>query len=279
MQYTVTINQAKAQKWGLNSQQAMLFAFVYECPSWCNAVTKGGEVFFALAKTKIVEELPLLTDKPDTAYRMLKALQEKGLIVLASTNAITLVRLTEKAKTWNQKQDGSEKYPGKVGKKSDQGRKNLRGGSEKSPTNQDTNNQGTKNQSSQGASDDASKAKAYPEDFEELWFEYPAREGSNPKNHAHQAWKARVAEGASHDALLNGVRRYAEFCKAKGSVGTSYVMQAKRFFGPSHEFENEWTVATTPPAKFGRQTPGRHSGLEAPDTSSLVAKGDGTYEF
>tara|TARA_B100000700_G_scaffold189815_1_gene209208 strand:- start:59383 stop:60294 length:912 start_codon:yes stop_codon:yes gene_type:complete len=28
-----------------------------------------------------------------------------------------------------------------------------------------------------------------------------------------------------------------------------------------------------------RQTPGRHSGLEAPDTSSLVAKGDGTYEF
>lgn len=29
----------------------------------------------------------------------------------------------------------------------------------------------------------------------------------------------------------------------------------------------------------GRQTPGRHSGLQAPDTSGLEAKEDGTYEF
>ena len=28
MQYTVTINQVKALEWGLNSQQALLFAFV-----------------------------------------------------------------------------------------------------------------------------------------------------------------------------------------------------------------------------------------------------------
>lgn len=279
MQYTVSINQSKAQEWGLNAQQAMLFAFVYECPSWCNPVTKDGVVFFALSKLKIVEELPLLTDKPDTAYRMLRALRDKGLIDLDSTNAITLVRLTEKAKAWNQKENGSEKYPIRVGNKSDQGRKNIRGGSEKSPTNQDTSNQDTKNQKPQGASGDAPKVSAYPESFEELWFEYPAREGSNPKNHAYHAWRARVAEGAAHDALLNGVRRYAEFCKAKGSVGTSYVMQAKRFFGPSHEFENEWAIATTPPAKFGRQTPGRHSNLQAPDTSTLVANGDGTYEF
>ena len=277
MQYTVTINQAKAQEWGLNAQQAMLFAFVYECPSWCNPVTKDGVVFFALAKTKIVEELPLLTSKPDTAYRMLRALQDKGLVVLSSTREITLIRLTDKAKAWNQKEDGSEKYPSKLGKNSDAGRKKIRGGSEKSPTNQDTSNQDTKNHKPQGAS--APTAKAYPEDFEELWFEYPSREGSNPKNHAYQAWKARTAEGATHTTLLNGVRRYAEFCKAKGSVGTSYVMQAKRFFGTSREFENDWTVATTPPAKFGRQSPGRHTGLQAPDTSSLVAKEDGTYEF
>jgi len=31
MQYTVTINQVKALEWGLNSQQALLFAFVYGC--------------------------------------------------------------------------------------------------------------------------------------------------------------------------------------------------------------------------------------------------------
>ena len=155
MQYTVTINQVKALEWGLNSQQALLFAFVYESPSWANPIKTDTGIYFALSKSKIVEELPLLTDKPDTAYRLLKALRDAGLIELSSTSSITLIRLTEKAKEWNRKLDGSEKYPtsdaldgrkkirpttdkspSKVGKKSEPG-------SENSPTNQGTNNQGT----------------------------------------------------------------------------------------------------------------------------------------
>lgn len=162
MQFTVTVNQVKALEWGLNSQQALLFAFVYGCPSWAKPVKTDAGIFFALSKAKIVEELPLLTDKPDTAYRMLKALDEAGLIELSSTSNITLFRLTEKGTEWNRKLDGSEKYPtqerakgrkniratsdkspSKVGKKSEQG-------SEKSPTNQDTNNQDTNQGTSQG---------------------------------------------------------------------------------------------------------------------------------
>lgn len=155
MQYTVTINQVKALEWGLNSQQTLLFAFVYESPSWANPIKTDTGIYFALSKSKIVEELPLLTDKPDTAYRLLKALRNAGLIELSSTSSITLIRLTEKAKEWNRKLDGSEKYP-----TSDaiDGRKNIRSTSdkspnkvgkksgprsEKSPTNQGTNNQGT----------------------------------------------------------------------------------------------------------------------------------------
>lgn len=170
MQYTVTINQVKALEWGLNSQQALLFAFVYESPSWANPIKTDTGIYFALSKGKIVEELPLLTDKPDTAYRLLKALRDAGLIDLSSTSSITLIRLTEKAKEWNRKLDGSEKYPtsdaldgrkkirstpekspSKVGKKSESG-------SEKSPTNQGTNNQGT-NQvtSNQGLQDGSDK--------------------------------------------------------------------------------------------------------------------------
>ncbi|WP_404938982.1 phage replication protein [Pseudomonas sp. JDS08PS003] len=161
MQFTITINQVKALKWGLNSQQALLFAFIYGCPSWTKPVKTDDGIFFALSKAKIIEELPLLTDKPDTAYRMLKALEEAGLIELSSTSNITLFRLTEKAVEWNQKLDGSEKYPtpaenkgrkkirstsekspSKVGKKSEQG-------SEINPTNQDTNHQGTNQDTSQ----------------------------------------------------------------------------------------------------------------------------------
>jgi biotin operon repressor len=115
---------------------------------------------------------------------------------------------------------------------------------------------------------------AYPEDFEEAWNSYPKREGNNPKNYAFSAWKARVAEGVSPADMIAGVHRYARFCEAKGSVHTSFVMQAKRFFGTSREFENDWVVATTHPAKFGR-----HTGLVAPSTDGLVDKGDGTYGF
>ena len=155
MQYTITINQPKALEWGLNAQQTLLFAFVYECPSWANPIKTDTGIYFALSKAKIVDELPLLTDKPDTAYRLLKALRDAGLIDLSSTSSITLVRLTEKAKEWNRKIDGSEKYPtsdaidgrikirsttdknpSQVGNKSEPG-------SEKSPINQGTNYQGT----------------------------------------------------------------------------------------------------------------------------------------
>jgi DNA-binding PadR family transcriptional regulator len=174
MQFTITINQVKALEWGLNSQQALLFSFVYECPSWARPIKTDNGIFFALSKAKIVEELPLLTDKPDTAYRLLKGLETAGLIELSHTSNISLFRLTEKAKEWNRKLDGSEKYPtseafegrkkirstsekspSKVGKISEQGRKKIRGGSEKFPTNQGTSNQGTNqvtsNQEKQGA--------------------------------------------------------------------------------------------------------------------------------
>ena len=97
MQYTVTINQVKALEWGLNSQQALLFAFVYGCPSWTKPIKTDDGIFFALSKAKIIEELPLLTDKPDTAYRMLTALEEAGLIELRPE----AFRLTEKGCEWN----------------------------------------------------------------------------------------------------------------------------------------------------------------------------------
>lgn len=133
MQFIVTVNQVKALEWGLNAQQALLFSFLYSVPSWARPAVVGGKTFYMLSKEKITEELPLLTDKPDTAYRMLKALELVEVIELSNTPKITLVRLTEKGRTWNT----SEKFPSKVGKISEVG-------SEKSPTNQDTNNQDTK---------------------------------------------------------------------------------------------------------------------------------------
>lgn len=87
---------------------------------------------------------------------------------------------------------------------------------------------------------------ARDEAFESVWQQYPKREGSNPKNHALSAWKARIAEGHKPEDMLAGLMRYLEHCQTKGNVGTSFVMQAKRFFGPSLEFQNDWAVSQAP---------------------------------
>ncbi|RKQ97120.1 phage replication protein O [Kushneria sinocarnis] len=156
---------------------------------------------------------------------------------------------------------------------------------EKRPQNRDTNKDRKDNTPSLRSGVGASKGKTasgssteYTADFEAAWSLYPKRSGSNPKREAFKAWNARISEGFSTDDMVAGLKRYAAHVSAKGNWGTEFVMQGKRFFGPSAEFETEWAVATTTPAS-GRQTPGRHSNLQSPDTSNLVKRGDGTYEF
>lgn len=117
-----------------------------------------------------------------------------------------------------------------------------------------------------GASGDEPPAKknknAYSEEFEKAWKEYPAREGSNPKNSAYNAWNARIREGVDSQSMFYGVIRYATFCQAKGQTGTTFVMQGQRFFGKAREFENTWIVAGKP-LRAGRSD--THSGFDNRD--------------
>lgn len=116
-------------------------------------------------------------------------------------------------------------------------------------------------QGDSGAGDDSEKKPPYPQEFELAWGKYPKRPGSNPKRQAFKAWKARTKEGHDPAVILAGVIRYAKFCQSTGKANTEYVMQAQRFFGPSCEFENEWS----PPEPFPDRP--RHSGFSEIDYS------------
>ncbi|MFT0137375.1 hypothetical protein ACEK07_04935 [Alcanivoracaceae bacterium MT1] len=59
-------------------------------------------MFDHISKGKVVDELPLLTDNPDTVYRLMKQLQEKGVITLTRSGPYTLMAITDQGKTWNQ---------------------------------------------------------------------------------------------------------------------------------------------------------------------------------
>ena len=100
--------------------------------------------------------------------------------------------------------------------------------------------------------------------FEQVWSRYPKRAGSNPKNKAQSAWNARKKLGVSPAVMAHGLDRYIAFCEATGRVGTEFVMQAARFFGPSHEFENDWTPPTDQPKQQGAN---RSKGPDWDDTS------------
>lgn len=111
--------------------------------------------------------------------------------------------------------------------------------------------------------------------FESAWKLYPKREGSNTKSKAASAWNARVTDGESEQEMIDGLARYVAFCISKGSVGTMYVMQGARFFGPGKEYANDWAVSIT---QSPAQT--KHSGFASRDYhEGLIQREDGSYGF
>lgn len=112
MQFTVMINQYRSLEWGLNANQAILFSYLYEATSWASQVQKDGEFYWYMAKNKVITELPLLTDKPDTVYRLMKQLEKLDLITVSRAGHQLVYSLKDKAKLWN-------KIPKNSGKISD----------------------------------------------------------------------------------------------------------------------------------------------------------------
>jgi len=94
--------------------EAFLFSYLIQLPTWAQRFDIGGIDYYFANRHKIIEELPLVTDKPDTAYRLLKKLQKKGLIDYQKYMGKDCVRMLPKGKVWN-----CQKAPKKVAKNSD----------------------------------------------------------------------------------------------------------------------------------------------------------------
>ncbi|EMC7874457.1 helix-turn-helix domain-containing protein [Enterobacter roggenkampii] len=110
------------------------------------------------------------------------------------------------------------------------------------------------NGSSDNDSENHSSKGNYSNEFEQAWQAYPKRAGGNSKAAAWKAWKARIKDGVTTEAMLAGVNRYAGYVRATGSAGTQYVKQAATFFGPDRHFEEAWQAPSGP-------TNGRSGGL------------------
>jgi DNA-binding PadR family transcriptional regulator len=142
MKYTINIDQVKSLEWSLTLSEAALFSFVYALPSWAEQMHIGGQTWYFGSRNKAVQEVPIITDKPDTIYRLYKSLQAKGLIEWQKFGEKDVIRLTDKAKEWNTVTDqaASHKTDEKttLGKKSELPRKKIRATSENFPTYKNT---------------------------------------------------------------------------------------------------------------------------------------------
>lgn len=138
MKYTLTINQKRSVEWELTASEAIVFSWLYELPSWAEKVEYDGNTYYFANRNVACKELPLITDKNDTMYRLYKSLERKGLVSMITLMKRDYIALTEKGKSWYY----DDELP-KLGKKSEETRNEIRENSEKNPTDKYTNNKYT----------------------------------------------------------------------------------------------------------------------------------------
>jgi hypothetical protein len=139
MRYNINIDQRFCLEWGLNFAEGAVFGILYNLSSWADPVVVDGQIFYHASRNKVMDELPMLTDKPDTVYRIFKHLadENRALIQYEKDGRKDLIRLTDRGKKWNSEKnpslaDNSENIPNELGKKSENN-------SEKNPTDKNTN--------------------------------------------------------------------------------------------------------------------------------------------
>ena len=76
--------------------------------------------------------------------------------------------------------------------------------------------------------------------FETIWDAYPPRQGANKKEALRQ-YSARIRQGASHDDIFDGVKRYAEYVR-KLNKEPEYIKLPSTFLGRAEHFRLPWSV-------------------------------------
>jgi hypothetical protein len=159
MRYTISIDQTHSIEWGLSLSEAALFSFIYSLPAWAEQIHTKGETWFFASRNKAIDEMPIITDKADTIYRLYKSLQLKGIIRWEKFGEKDCIMITEKGKNWNSSKTD-------LGNKSDLTRKKIREKTELNPTYNSTKNNNTNNNNIS-----SKNSNEFCQNEEEIYFE------------------------------------------------------------------------------------------------------------
>ncbi|MFZ7136743.1 hypothetical protein ACLSZP_10535 [Avibacterium avium] len=105
MRFSSYINNQRCLEWGLNANQGALFDYLMSIHNATrnHLLEQYGINVFSIGYQSICAQLPLYYKKPDTVYRALKSLINKGLIIHHRTdtqNRIEVISISEKGLLW-----------------------------------------------------------------------------------------------------------------------------------------------------------------------------------
>jgi hypothetical protein len=189
MRFNINIDQRFCLEWGLNFAEGAVFGILYNLSSWADPVVVDGQIFYHASRNKVMDELPMLTDKPDTIYRIFKHLadENRALIQYEKDGRKDLIRLTDRGKKWNSEKnpslaDNSENIPNELGKKSENN-------SEKNPTDKNTNIITTTSNNTLSSKESAPKAESFePPTLEEIQKNFSEKLASLPNVKGPEFW-------------------------------------------------------------------------------------------
>jgi len=116
MKYSIYIDVIHSTEWQLSVSEAVVFSYLSDASGWASTMVMGTEVWYHVSRGKFIQDVPFLTNKPDTIYRIYRKLQEKGLIEAQKVGPADFIKLTDKGKAWGKKQiRDSEKNPSETG--------------------------------------------------------------------------------------------------------------------------------------------------------------------
>lgn len=90
----------------------------------------------------------------------------------------------------------------------------------------------------------AGNGHAEPGGFAAIQSIYPERVGDQRWTAAHACYTNNLKAGITAEQMIEGVNRYAKFCRAEEIVGTKYVKAAATFLGDDQGFLQAWTPST-----------------------------------
>ncbi len=98
MKYNIVINQKAIMENNLSIIEYAILDVISTAPTWCTDITINNIVYYWIARQKLAEELKSFNLKPDTVYRHLKKLTEKGFLNYTKHGKKDCINLTTKSK-------------------------------------------------------------------------------------------------------------------------------------------------------------------------------------